>query len=123
VPAYGFTGIMNRRASSHQTPHPAPRAFYSPIPFCQEISKFLSLPKKPVAFAVETFQYRSKISHFRSNIMARIYNFNAGPSPMPLAVLVKAQSELLEWAGAGMSVMEMSHRSKEFQSIIDEAES
>jgi phosphoserine aminotransferase len=55
--------------------------------------------------------------------MARIYNFNAGPSPMPLTVLEKAQSELLELAGAGMSVMEMSHRSKEFQSIIDEAES
>jgi phosphoserine aminotransferase len=54
--------------------------------------------------------------------MARIYNFNAGPSPMPLAVLEKAQSELLELPGAGMSVMEMSHRSKEFQSIIDEAE-
>jgi phosphoserine aminotransferase len=55
--------------------------------------------------------------------MARIFNFNAGPSPMPLQVLEKAQSELLELAGAGMSVMEMSHRSKEFQSIIDEAES
>jgi phosphoserine aminotransferase len=41
---------------------------------------------------------------------------------MPLAVLEKAQSELLELPGAGMSVMEMSHRSKEFQSIIDEAE-
>jgi phosphoserine aminotransferase len=54
--------------------------------------------------------------------MARIYNLNAGPSPMPLAVLEKAQSELTEIAGAGMSVMEMSHRSKEFQSIIDEAE-
>jgi phosphoserine aminotransferase len=54
--------------------------------------------------------------------MARIYNFNAGPSPMPLAVLEKAQSELTEMPGAGMSVMEMSHRSKEFQSIIDEAE-
>ncbi len=54
--------------------------------------------------------------------MARIYNFNAGPSPMPLAALEKAQSELLELPGAGMSVMEMSHRSREFQSIIDEAE-
>jgi phosphoserine aminotransferase len=71
---------------------------------------------------METFPYRSKISHFRSNAMARIYNFNAGPSPMPLQVLERAQSELLELPGAGMSVMEMSHRSKEFQAIIDEAE-
>jgi phosphoserine aminotransferase len=54
--------------------------------------------------------------------MARIYNFNAGPSPMPLPVLEKAQSELVEMAGAGMSVMEMSHRSKEFQAIFDDAE-
>jgi phosphoserine aminotransferase len=55
--------------------------------------------------------------------MARIHNFNAGPAAMPVAVLEKAQAELLDLAGAGMSVMEMSHRSKEFQSIIDGAES
>jgi len=54
--------------------------------------------------------------------MARVHNFNAGPAAMPQAVLEKAQVELLEMAGAGMSVMEMSHRSKEFQSIIDGAE-
>jgi len=52
-----------------------------------------------------------------------IHNFNAGPAAMPRAVLEKAQSELLEVAGSGMSVMEMSHRSKEFQNIIDGAES
>jgi phosphoserine aminotransferase len=55
--------------------------------------------------------------------MARIYNFNAGPAAMPLPVLEKAQSELLDMAGSGMSVMEMSHRSKEFQAIADGAES
>jgi len=54
--------------------------------------------------------------------MARIYNFNAGPAAMPREVLQKAQSELLDHAGLGMSVMEMSHRSKEFQAIIDGAE-
>ena len=54
--------------------------------------------------------------------MSRIHNFNAGPAAMPQAVLEKAQSELLELAGSGMSVMEMSHRSKEFQQIIDGAE-
>jgi phosphoserine aminotransferase len=54
--------------------------------------------------------------------MSRIYNFNAGPAAMPLAVIEKAQSELLELAGSGMSVMEMSHRSKEFQQIIEGAE-
>jgi phosphoserine aminotransferase len=54
--------------------------------------------------------------------MARTYNFNAGPAAMPLEVLQRAQSELLDMAGLGMSVMEMSHRSKEFQAIIDGAE-
>jgi phosphoserine aminotransferase len=55
--------------------------------------------------------------------MARVYNFNAGPAALPQAVLEKAQSELLDLNGAGMSVMEMSHRSKEFQAIIEGAES
>jgi phosphoserine aminotransferase len=55
--------------------------------------------------------------------MSRVINFNAGPSAIPLPVLEKAQSELLEMSGAGMSVMEMSHRSKEFEKIIGDAES
>lgn len=54
--------------------------------------------------------------------MARLLNFNAGPAAMPQAVLEKAQAELLEMSGAGMSVMEMSHRSKEFTEIITSAE-
>jgi phosphoserine aminotransferase len=54
--------------------------------------------------------------------MARIHNFNAGPAAMPQAVLERAQSELLDLGGFGMSVMEMSHRSKEFQAVIDGAE-
>ena len=55
--------------------------------------------------------------------MARIHNFNAGPAAMPLSVLERARSEMLDLGGSGMSVMEMSHRSKEFQAIIDAAES
>jgi phosphoserine aminotransferase len=54
--------------------------------------------------------------------MARIHNFNAGPAALPQAVLEKAQSELLEMSGTGMSVMEMSHRSKLFEDIIANAE-
>lgn len=52
----------------------------------------------------------------------RVHNFNAGPSILPLPVLEKAQAELLDYAGTGMSVMEMSHRSKEFEAIIQTAE-
>ena len=52
----------------------------------------------------------------------RIYNFSAGPSQMPLEVLEEAQKYLLSYPGAGASVLEMSHRSKPFQDIIDDAE-
>lgn len=48
----------------------------------------------------------------------RIYNFSAGPSMLPLEVLQKAQSQMLNYEGSGMSVMEMSHRSKTYDSII-----
>ncbi|WP_456380557.1 3-phosphoserine/phosphohydroxythreonine transaminase [Thiolapillus sp.] len=54
--------------------------------------------------------------------MSRIYNFSAGPATLPEVVLKQAQDELLEWHGAGMSVMEMSHRGKEFMSIAAQAE-
>ena len=54
--------------------------------------------------------------------MARVYNFSAGPSMLPEAVLRKAESELLDYRYTGMSVMEMSHRSKDYMAIIQEAE-
>lgn len=54
--------------------------------------------------------------------MARVYNFSAGPAVLPEAVLRKAASELVEYGGSGMSVMEMSHRSKEYEAIIQGAE-
>ena len=54
--------------------------------------------------------------------MARIYNFSAGPAVLPEEVLAEAASEMLDYQGTGMSVMEMSHRSKSYQKIIDEAE-
>jgi len=52
----------------------------------------------------------------------RAHNFNAGPAGLPLEVMQKAQSELLDYKGTGMSIMEMSHRSKEFEAMINEAE-
>ena len=52
----------------------------------------------------------------------RVYNFSAGPSMMPEEVLQKVADEMLNYNGTGESVMEMSHRSKEFQQIIDDAE-
>lgn len=52
----------------------------------------------------------------------RVYNFSAGPSMLPEEVLVKAQKEMVEYGSAGMSVMEMSHRSKDYDDIIKGAE-
>ncbi len=54
--------------------------------------------------------------------MSRVYNFSAGPAALPEAVLRRAQEELPEWQGSGMSVMEMSHRGKDFMSIAEQAE-
>ena len=54
--------------------------------------------------------------------MERVYNFSAGPSMMPESVLETARDEMLSYAGSGMSVMEMSHRSKEYEAIIAKTE-
>ncbi len=52
----------------------------------------------------------------------RVFNFNAGPAALPLTVLERARGELLDYRGTGMSVMEMSHRSREFEEILERAE-
>ena len=57
-----------------------------------------------------------------SDTVKRAHNFNAGPSILPLPVLEQAQRELLDFKGTGMSVMEISHRSREFEAVIGEAE-
>ena len=54
--------------------------------------------------------------------MSRVYNFSAGPAVLPEEVLKEAQAEMLDYRGSGMSVMEMSHRSKTYDDIIKEAE-
>ncbi|MBI5449901.1 MAG: 3-phosphoserine/phosphohydroxythreonine transaminase [Gammaproteobacteria bacterium] len=54
--------------------------------------------------------------------MKRVYNFSAGPAMLPEAAILKAAEQMLDWQGSGMSVMEMSHRDKEFMSIAAQAE-
>ena len=53
--------------------------------------------------------------------MARAYNFFAGPAVLPVAALERAQKELLDWDNTGTSVMETSHRSKEYEAVHNEA--
>ena len=55
--------------------------------------------------------------------MKRVYNFSSGPAVLPEAVLRRAQSEMLDYNGTGMSVLEMSHRSRAFEEILYGAES
>ena len=54
--------------------------------------------------------------------MSRVYNFSAGPAVLPEEVLIEVAAEMMDYQGSGMSEMEMSHRSADFQKIIDEAE-
>ena len=54
--------------------------------------------------------------------MTQIYNFSAGPAVLPKEVLAQARDEMLDWHGSGMSIMEMSHRGKEFMSVAAEME-
>ena len=62
------------------------------------------------------------LSMLSPQVTKRVSNFNAGPGALPLPVLERIREELLDWHGSGMSVMEMSHRSPEFESIIAAAE-
>jgi len=57
-----------------------------------------------------------------SDSIKRVFNFNPGPAALPLPVLKQAQQEMLDYKGTGMSVMEISHRSKEFEAIVSEAQ-
>ena len=53
----------------------------------------------------------------------RVFNFAAGPATLPLEVLEQARTELTDWRGSGMSVMEVSHRSKAFKGVAADLES
>ena len=54
--------------------------------------------------------------------MSKVYNFSSGPAMLPAEVLAKAQAELINYNGTGMSVMEMSHRSGAYKAIIEAAD-
>ncbi len=72
----------------------------------------------------QTKEETHAVSHatVSAHTVKRIFNFNAGPGALPLPVLERIREELLDWRGSGMSVMEMSHRSPEFESINAAAE-
>ena len=54
--------------------------------------------------------------------MTRVYNFGAGPAMLPIEVMEKARSEFLDYQGVGASIIEISHRSEEFDAVINETD-
>ncbi|XP_047311498.1 phosphoserine aminotransferase 1, chloroplastic [Impatiens glandulifera] len=87
-------------------------------------SLFLNNPK-PNTFSINSRSNKptSITCSSAAPVQDRVFNFGAGPATLPESVLKKAQSELYVWKESGMSVMEMSHRGKDFLSIIEKAES
>src|SRR5450432_2700744 len=81
----------------------------------------VSVASFPPRGALRAPQYHRPPQFTRIDSM-RVFNFSAGPAVLPEEVLRKAAAEMLDWRGSGMSVMEMSHRGKEFISIADKAE-
>jgi phosphoserine aminotransferase len=65
---------------------------------------------------------KSLVQSQEMKMTKRVHNFNPGPAALPLEVLQQAQAEMLDYKGTGMSVMEISHRSKEFEAIVTEAQ-
>jgi phosphoserine aminotransferase len=68
------------------------------------------------------FRKKTLLKSQEMKMTKRIHNFNPGPAVLPLEVLQQAQAEMLDYKGTGMSVMEISHRSKEFEAIVTDAQ-
>ncbi|KAL5711421.1 phosphoserine transaminase [Ranunculus cassubicifolius] len=96
-------------------------------PTTQNVSFSIKPPStKPLSITCAATQLQNQsptTSTTESQSQDRVFNFAAGPATLPENVLKKAESELYNWRGVGMSVMEMSHRGKDFVSIIEKAES
>ena len=103
-----------------------PRRGFCAVSLCKDALVFI--PAKPVYYGYSNQQNAPQKTAVLCDagkgefIMARVYNFSAGPSMLPEKVLKQAQAELLEYGDSGQSVMEMSHRSKWFDEIIQNTE-
>ena len=103
-----------------------PHRGFCAVSLCKDALVFI--PAKPVYYGYSNQQNAPQKTAVLCDtgkgefIMARVYNFSAGPSMLPEKVLRQAQAELLEYGDSGQSVMEMSHRSKWFDAIIKDTE-
>jgi phosphoserine aminotransferase len=103
-----------RRAQARSWPHFAAQACSGTLKTCKA---------EELQPAAQTFARNPGVNPTASAKQAnRVFNFNAGPGGLPLPVLERVRQELLDYRGTGMSVMEMSHRSPEFEEILERAE-
>jgi len=86
------------------------------------LSKFYNIQQLSYCAKVQWYISTLFVNYKEETGMARVYNFSAGPAVLPEEVLQEVADEMLDYNGTGMSVMEMSHRSKAYQEIIDTAE-
>ncbi|KAF5177861.1 Phosphoserine aminotransferase [Thalictrum thalictroides] len=100
-------------------------SFKNPITLPSQNVSFITPTRsnKPFSITCATHVQDRSTTTSETQSQDRVFNFAAGPATLPENVLKKAESELYNWRGSGMSVMEMSHRGKEFVSIIEKAES
>ncbi|KAL3630170.1 Phosphoserine aminotransferase 2, chloroplastic [Castilleja foliolosa] len=114
---------MALAAATSTTPLPHLRSTAATVPisaFPTALSHLSTSTKKPISITCSSTALQTSPP---ASATDRVFNFAAGPAVLPENVLLKAESELYNWRGSGMSVMEMSHRGKEFLSIIQKAES
>ena len=116
--AAGIRGIVNFAPASLSVPANVTVRNVYVVDELRALSARLSCASG-AAPRLRRYSHRKRI---RRELMKRVYNFSAGPSMLPLSVLERAASEMTNANGSGQSVMEMSHRSKDYKPIIDGAE-
>uniref|UniRef100_A0A7N0UG43 Phosphoserine aminotransferase n=1 Tax=Kalanchoe fedtschenkoi TaxID=63787 RepID=A0A7N0UG43_KALFE len=121
--------IMSAAAAAASSSHslllknPIPISNHAPKIYALNLNKYTANNNRRISCAASSTTPLHNILPATSQSSDRVFNFAAGPATLPESVLRKAESELVDWNGSGMSVMEMSHRGKEFLSIIQKAES
>ncbi|KAF0921398.1 hypothetical protein E2562_006967 [Oryza meyeriana var. granulata] len=95
---------------------------HRPSPAAPKVAAAVRLPAHAAKISCTAVATPAPSSPAAAATDRRVYNFTAGPATLPLAVLQKAQAELVDYRGSCMSIMEMNHRGKEFDAAIKKTE-
>ncbi|KAF0935489.1 hypothetical protein E2562_034273 [Oryza meyeriana var. granulata] len=101
---------------------PSSLLLHRPSPAEPKVAATVRLPARAARISCTAVATPAQSSSAVAATDRAVYNFTAGPATLRLAVLQKAQAELIDYHGSGMSIMEMSHRGKEFDAAIKKAE-